>query len=448
MREKFPKGVQNIVHNLSDYLVKPDFLESIVKLSSPIKPGGYYDRTVNKFLNSAAAELDAGKPVTGSAAMEDGIRKVTPIAKIAAAIKPFLPELSEIELYVNAIQLYWVKCDALSEMKAALNYKKYREGRKRVDEMIKSLNTTGLNISLGQSKGKVFLKLSDRSQLSNGELDVMNFATSLVLAREKLSKQVSILIIDEVFDYLDDANLLIAQYFLLQMMEAYKSAGKSLYPILLTHIDPHLMASYRFKVKHVCYFSKESVGKIKGYIRSVLADRDRCKSDDKPTYDDLSARYFHYSPDDGSRCSTEEYLKSKGVPENLRSVKGFRDKCRAELESCISNGAYDIPMTCCALRTTIEEAAYRQIISPAGKKEFERANGTDAKLAAAGKSGATIPELHHLLGIIYNPALHLDESSHKAAVIGRKLDNQIVRRMIRTAYGECRQAHIQSVRNR
>ena len=61
----------------------------------------------------------------------------------------------------------------------------------------------------------------------------------LFRARAKLGeKEKSLLTIDEVFDYLDDANLLVAQHFLLELMKQFKDAGKSIYVVILTHLNP------------------------------------------------------------------------------------------------------------------------------------------------------------------------------------------------------------------
>ena len=77
---------------------------------------------------------------------------------------------------------------------------------------------------------------------------------SLFRARAKLGeKEKSRLIVDEVFDYLDDANLLVAQHFLLELMKQFKDAGKSIYVVVLTHLDPSQFKRFRFKKFHTSY---------------------------------------------------------------------------------------------------------------------------------------------------------------------------------------------------
>ena len=54
------------------------------------------------------------------------------------------------------------------------------------------------------------------------------------------------MVIDEIFDYLDDANLILFQYFITTMIEEMKDVGKSFFPILMTHLDP-------FYFNHFCF---------------------------------------------------------------------------------------------------------------------------------------------------------------------------------------------------
>lgn len=80
-------------------------------------------------------------------------------------------------------------------------------------------------------------------------------------------KEKSLLLIDEVFGYLDDANLLVAQHFLLEMMKQFKASGKSLYVVILTHLDPGLFKSYRFKSFHVSYIGSPENSSGKGRLQ-------------------------------------------------------------------------------------------------------------------------------------------------------------------------------------
>lgn len=428
MRDGFPKHLRHRVINLTDLLNDKNFLDALLSTAPSSISGKRYSSAINNFLNNLETQAGAR-----SNSLEDfRTVDVKPIHKIANLLARFCPELEEVDRIINAIQVCWLFESQAANIKKRFKYLDYKQNRSDVDALIKALNTTGLNLKTENIKGKVSLKLPDRSQLSNGELDVLNFAASLVKVRGRLRKGTSILLIDEVFDYLDDANLLVAQYYLLQMMERYKAEGKSLYVIILTHMDPHLMQSYRFKVKHVSYFSHESVGSVSNCMKALLSDRPRCKKAEIDTYNDVSRRYLHYSPDTKSNKVTEAYLGDKGFPKEFQSVEGFTLKCRKELERYLQGNKYDITMVCCAVRVAIESQAYSQLKS-SEQDIFINAKTTSEKLEMAVQAGAEVPDLHFLLGGVYNPAMHLGESVQKVLIIGRKLDNKIVRRMVEQA---------------
>lgn len=80
--------------------------------------------------------------------------------------------------------------------------------------------------------GKLVLEFPKANQISNGERGVLCFVGKLFESRSKLRKDRAILVIDEIFDYLDDANLIAAQYFLTKFINDFKGQGKELFLIL------------------------------------------------------------------------------------------------------------------------------------------------------------------------------------------------------------------------
>lgn len=124
--------------------------------------------------------------------------------------------------------------------------------------------------------GSLAVDFPDWDDASNGEIDVLQLCVSLFRARAKLGeKEKSLLVIDEVFDYLDDANLLVAQHFLLELMKQFKDVGKSICVVILTHLDPSQFKSFRFKKFHASYISPVENGAEKGCSHKILVDRRR-----------------------------------------------------------------------------------------------------------------------------------------------------------------------------
>lgn len=79
-------------------------------------------------------------------------------------------------------------------------------------------------------------------ELSNGQRDVMSFVVQLMDVQSKLKEnKKNIVVIDEIFDYMDDANLITAQYYLTQYLKLNKN---NLYVLILSHLDPTYFKNY------------------------------------------------------------------------------------------------------------------------------------------------------------------------------------------------------------
>src|SRR5690606_31020695 len=114
-------------------------------------------------------------------------------------------------------------------------------------------------------------------------------------ARKKFKKEKCILIVDEVFDYLDDANLVAVQYYTTQLIDEFKKANKQLYPLILTHLDPTYFKGYVFGRKHklkVYHLSKVHATASPHLVR-ILKERNKASSIVKG---DIEKLLLHYHP--------------------------------------------------------------------------------------------------------------------------------------------------------
>lgn len=70
--------------------------------------------------------------------------------------------------------------------------------------------------------------------ISNGQRDILTFISRLMECHYKESKA-CILVIDEFFDYLDDANLVAFQYYISTLIDSYRKIGElySLFYLLI-----------------------------------------------------------------------------------------------------------------------------------------------------------------------------------------------------------------------
>ena len=87
---------------------------------------------------------------------------------------------------------------------------------------IKNFDNAWLKLCLKEKKGQLIAEFPNPSLISNGQRDILVFIAKLLRAEVKLHNDNSILIIDEIFDYLDEANLVAAQYYICKFIDNFK----------------------------------------------------------------------------------------------------------------------------------------------------------------------------------------------------------------------------------
>ncbi len=91
---------------------------------------------------------------------------------------------------------------------------------------------------------------------------------------------------------------------------------------------------------------------------------------------------------------------------------------------------YDPFAVCCAVRRRVEEKIYHLIAGPAEKAQFLAVHGTTEKLEYASSLGIVVPELYHLMGIVYNDGMHWKPGRDNESPLKAKLDNETIRKLI------------------
>lgn len=137
----------------------------------------------------------------------------------------------------------------------------YAAHSRRIDflrSVIEDINGAWVTAEIKETKGRARMVFPDASSLSNGQRDLLYFACNLLRARELTSTRPCILLIDEVFDYLDDANIVVAQYFISRLIEDYQKEAGKIYICLLTHLDPMFFRGYALRRQHTVYLAAGS----------------------------------------------------------------------------------------------------------------------------------------------------------------------------------------------
>lgn len=354
------------------------------------------------------------------------VEDIESVSNISAAFEYIFHSLNSIEEIINIIQFILIYKNNKSNILKIKKYYEFLGEKDEINELLSCFNCTWKNIRAIKKSDKFLIEFTKANEISNGERDILCFIAKLFESRSIMRKEKCILIIDEIFDYLDDANLISAQYFLTKFISQFKEAGKELFPIILTHLDPMYFNTYSFSSKNVVYLNKETSTSNKYKINNLLKDRVNCKKRDADLYNRISSNYLHYNTND---INEADYLSQLGVEECIYSPIMFRQKAFEELQNYVNGEGYDLALVCCGLRLRVEKDAYEQLSEDA-KNIFLNTFKTVDKLAYAKEMGANVPEIHFLLSIIYNEAMHLDAQCQKLKPILCKLKNKVIHNMI------------------
>ncbi|WP_276372936.1 hypothetical protein [Chryseolinea sp. H1M3-3] len=341
-----------------------------------------------------------------------------------------------IESYLVAIQLIKLYNADRVRFKSYCERKEYEVDKEHYISLFADLNSTWIEFKPKETQGSLVLEFPKAHLISNGQRDVLSFMALLEKARKKFKKQKCILIIDEVFDYLDDANLVAVQYYTTQLIEEFKVANRQLYPLILTHLDPAYFKGYVFGSKHklkVYHLSKVQAT-TSPHLVKILKERNKATSIVKG---DIEKLLLHYHPTQINRRADFEGL-------NLRPTWGeeanFDNFLNEEVQKyCNDENTFDPLAVCCAVRKNIERKIYQQI-AEAGHREIflnEKVSGTNEKLEYAESIGVPVNESFYFLGLIYNEALHWkedrDDNSNIAPAFG-KLRNLTIKKLIKSCF--------------
>ena len=339
----------------------------------------------------------------------------------------------EIDIAFTAIQLCDIlKChfdkgenNILKNVEAFLEYKEVKD---LVDKRLDQFNTTGRRVRAREDHDKLVIDFERAAAMSNGERDILSFIANLTKFEFSFRKKVGILIIDEVFDYLDGSNLLAVQYYLSELISQCKSQGKVLYPIIFTHLDPEVFSNYYFKKRKVHYISLCAPISLNTKIVRLLRLRENVDITNSAK-EEIEKYYIHYVDE---RHSPSEELAAYFSDELLEDNISFRNCLYEEVEKYLSENEYDPIKIIAGIRIRIEELVYQKLDSHS-KDEFVQQHKVINKLQFAEKNGIEVPEVYYLLQPLYNDGLHLG---------GRDQD---VKRKIESCYLKTNNMHIKKM---
>lgn len=334
---------------------------------------------------------------------------------------------SETNSYLIAIQIIWLYNDNPNEFIKVCKYHSYLLEKQRFDETLSTFNCTWKNIHTVQTKGKLIVKFPEAIHISNGQRDILSFISMLFRAQKHLKKDNNILIIDEVFDYLDDANLITAQYYITNMIKQYKDNGKKIYPLILTHLNPNYFKNFAFRDQKVYYLNKSDIQPNKDLV-NLLKKRKNIE-----IKDDISKYLLHYYPD---MIDRRDNFRKLGIKELWGESNNFYQFLLEQLNNYLTDKKFCPLAVCGAVRIKIEKVAYNKLQNDKAKELFITTYKTREKLNKVEEMGINCPESHYLLGIIYNEGMHWKDNIDMISPIASKLENITIKKLIKDIFNK------------
>lgn len=309
-------------------------------------------------------------------------------------------------------------------------YLEYCNIRDMVDARLEDFNTTGRIIKTKEDHGKLIVKFERAAALSNGERDILSFIVNITKFENSFKKDVGILIIDEVFDYLDGSNMLAVQYYLTELIKNCKNKNKLLFPIIFTHLDPDVFSNYYFNKKKIHYVSFSSVIDLNSHIVKMLRLRESSIINDAEK-EEIEKFFLHYIDQSHILCPE---LAIKISQDFSNTNLSFREILYSEItEKYLHEENYNPIMVIAGVRIKIEEILYHQL-SVNDQPEYLQKHKAINKMNYANEKGIDVPELYYLLQPLYNDGMHLrgnDEAVRsKIKSCYLKTNNMHIKRMI------------------
>lgn len=373
--------------------------------------------------------------------LNENFNNISPLKEIYNVIDKirYCEEFSKSQKYLASWQIYE---DIFYQKitKEFLERKRYEYRKKKIEEKLAHYTSNiWLDIKLVEERRKLILKFPDVRLISNGQRDIMCLIAQMVsieweLEKERNKEKNILLIIDEVFDYFDDANLIVAQYYVTKFIERCKRDNRKAYPIFLTHLDPEVFNSLTFQKKKIYFVSSNEIYQSEFYTSFV---KRRSNDNDKSFNNILSTYYFHFHNTNELSPQEKKCLDPHLKANKLFDLKKFNQFLRGEFEKYLikDDRRYCGFSVCCYIRREIERYFYFKLKDEL-KDDFLKRNGTTNKLNFAAENGVEVPEVFFMLGFIHNQVLHYKNNPHKKSIDNPvlKLNNEGVKSIIKTIY--------------
>ena len=396
-------------------------------------------KTNKRPMDKIIAFIDRSKDYVGTIDVRhakiqaDDYAEIAAIPSVAYAMEQIRrqePGDTVVKRLLKAVRMVTLYARKKDDFEARMAYARYKGEEQACRDLFAAIRQTWNNVGPHRDGKKVLLKISDAQRISNGERDILVFIANLYKVRSKFTKENNILVIDEVFDYLDDANLMAAQYYITKLIKDLHDDGKNIFPIILSHLNPdYYNQHYSFKDLKVYYLRPLPHPNASDNMMKLLRRRkELARLAGTGGEEDISKYMLHYHND----YTQDMSANITGCPVQWADITVFKQYCMTQMDNYLLNATYDPLAVCVALREIIESRVYAALSTDDQKEKFLQTHGTPAKLKYAEDEGVDVPELYYLLGNIYNDPMHVDNKSNKliTQTLYSRMENNTVRSMI------------------
>jgi len=332
------------------------------------------------------------------------------------------PGQSRIDALLSGLQVALIYLEDKKAFKGACKYFSYINEKESFEDIIKAFGATWKKIRPVEHKGSLVVSFPPAMHISNGQRDSLCFAAELRKIERSITSRDTILVIDEVFDYLDDANLVAVQYYITRLIKKVREMHRNVYPLILTHLNPYYFRNFTFSNQKI-YFLKESKPTINKDFRALITNRE-----DPSIKNEVGHHYLHYAP---SSIDIKAQFQALGLRVAWGESIAFQAHVEAEWTKYVKElDNYDPFAVCCFVRVRIERIVYEAIQDPDRKVEFLNTFLTRKKLDFAVANGVDVDDTLYLLGIIYNEGMHIHDNVDDSSPIVSKLENRTIRHML------------------
>lgn len=346
---------------------------------------------------------------------------------IIGYINHFFPNLSDLDHFLYFYQLQSLYHKHKTVFKDTVKRADYDVFRKIFNENIALLGSTWKNIKPTEEKDSLFVHFPHATDISYGQRDVLTLCIMLQCIRAKVRfGDNCIILIDEVFDYLDAVNMTATQYYLSEIVNDL-NRHCNIYPIIMTHLSPEHFRNYVFSPKRMnIQYLKNVQAHPNANMRKLLSKRE-----DVSVKDEIAKHLLHYST---GEINKRAEFRALGLAELWGEHLNFLQYTVDETNKYLAgNTDFEPYAVCTCIRVRIEKLVYNQLLDAVHKQTFIDTHRTKLKLSFAETILGELPDVYYMLGIIYNDAEHLkDENSDKPIIY--RLNHVIIKGMVKILF--------------